>query len=205
MRRGRALTALIAVVLVAGCAQQPRVASVSWEFHSAQMEALREWHLLGKLGYRHGDDGGSAWIDWHQQGDRFEVRLHGPFGAGATHIHGDAQGATLSQSGHPDQLAATPAALTTELFGWTLPVEQLQYWVRGVPDPSLPFAALAVDAEGVLSQLNQHQWTLQFLDYRDTPAGSLPGRILAVHTAPDAPSLQVTLIIKRWQLAGDEG
>ncbi len=201
----RALRVLIGVALLAGCAQQPRIDSMPWQAHSEQMQALQEWHLLGKLGYRRGADGGSAWIDWRQQGDSFSVRLQGPFGAGATHIHGDAQGAVLSQSGSPDESAATPAALTAELFGWTLPVEQLRYWVRGVPDPRLPVAALEVDARGVLIRLRQHDWMLQFLDYRATPAGSMPGRILAAHDAPDAPPLKVTLIIKSWQVAGGGG
>lgn len=205
MRRCRALAALIAIAALAGCAQQQRIDSVPWQTHSEQMQALRGWHLLGKLGYRHGADGGSAWIDWRQQGESFDVRLHGPFGAGATYIRGDAQGAVLSQSGSPEQTAATPAALTTELFGWTLPVEQLRYWVRGVPDPGLPVAAFEVDARGVLIRLRQHDWLLQFLDYGATPVGRLPGRILAVYDAPDAPPLRVTLVIKSWQVAGDEG
>lgn len=197
----RGVAAIAAAAILAGCVSQPSSTAtprLQWQTHNARMLNLQDWHLEGKLGYRSNGNGGSARVDWRQLGERFDVHLSGPFGAGITRIHGDDGGAVLSQAGRGDRLAPTPSALTEELFGWTLPVEQLRYWVRGVPDPHLPVAAFRVDAAGTLSYLQQQGWQLRFSDYGATVGGTLPGKIVANREIPGAIGIHVTLVIKAW-------
>lgn len=196
-----ALAAILATVILAGCANQPYPPAlpVAWKEHNTRMLGLRDWHLEGKLGYRGNGDGGSAWIDWQQSGEGFDVHLSGPFGAGTTRLHGDEGAAVLSQSGHGDRVAANPSLLTADLFGWTLPVEQLRYWVRGIPDPQLPVTALRLDAGGTLAYLQQEEWQLQFSDYSATAAGVLPSRIVANRNEPGTGAIAVILVIKAWR------
>jgi len=198
-----AVATVVLVALLAGCASAPTpvgTPTVPWETHNKRVLDTQEWHLEGKMGYRGNGEGGSAWVDWRQTGASFEVHLSGPFGAGVTRLYGDDQGAVLSEAGHEDRIAPTPGLLTAELFGWTLPVEQLRYWVRGVPDPQLPVSAMDLNVQGVLGYLQQQGWELRFDDYRPTPIGILPGKILASRDSTEAGAIRVTLVVKAWHL-----
>ena len=105
----------------------------SWSAHQAEMENIDNWQIKGKLAYRNREDSGSAWFDWTQHGESFTIYLSGPFGVGTVQITGNAQAITLSQPGEADISSHSSRALTQRLFGWQLPVEQMRYWVRGIP------------------------------------------------------------------------
>ena len=185
---GTVLTALLALI-IAGCASQPGERATA----TADPAALEHWQVVGKLGYRSPDKNGRAWIDWRQQKDTYQVRLTGPFGAGATEIRGDGDSAVLSQSGEQDVTAASGEALSAELFGWPFPVTELRYWIRGLSAPSSRADSTA-NPDGTLSTLSQRGWQLQFSDYGARERWRLPGRIRG-HNG----DYGFTLVIKTWQ------
>ncbi|MGV6807710.1 MAG: hypothetical protein ACWA5K_07410, partial [bacterium] len=60
------------IILISGCAGISS-APEPFVFGDQQKEnliALRDWRIDGKLGYRDSASGGSAWVDWRQQGSR---------------------------------------------------------------------------------------------------------------------------------------
>ncbi len=194
-------------LLLSACAQQTirthedknQPAPASWAAHKKQMQAITQWHMKGKIGYRSPADGGSAWVDWRQQNDEFEMFLSGPFGAGVVRIFGNKHFATLRQADVEDISTRSAAALTVKLFGWQLPVDELAYWVRGIPAPRTAVTSRAFNAEGLLDNFEQTGWHLELSRYRDTGAGKLPGKVLATHD-----KLRFTLVIKDLDLTADD-
>ena len=192
------LSALI-LTSMAGCSVQPlQPNSTNWDQHQLQLQQLEYWQLMGKMGYQQSGDGGSAWIDWQQQGASFDVRLSGPFGAGTTHIHSDPEITQLQQAGKQPVFATTAAELTQQLFGWQWPMEQLRYWVRGVPAPHSPTENQVFNEAGLLDKLEQAGWQLQFSRYQSTEGWILPGKIRGKLLA-DNGDTSFTLVIKSWR------
>lgn len=190
------------IIFVGGCAgQSPQLPATiaNWQKHTQHLQELDLWLLEGKLGYRDSRDGGSAWVNWQQSGTTFNVQLHGPFGTGATRILGDNNHAELQQSGRDTRMATSPAALTEQLFGWQWPVDQLQFWVRGIPSPHEPTTLRAHNAEGTLATLQQSNWQLEFTGYEQVDQWILPTRING-----SSGEFSFTLVIKRWH-TGDTG
>jgi len=165
--------------------------SAKWRQHYSRMLALTQWHVQGKIGYHGNQEAGSAWLDWQQQGDRFHLLLSGPFGAGTVAISGDSHEVTLRQPGHPDHIAASPAQLSIDVLGWELPIEELTYWIRGIPAPGASAQSRIFTEEVLLSSFQQAGWQLQLDKYRDTSAGRLPGKLRATRGAT-----RVTVVIK---------
>lgn len=185
----------LTLLLLAGCAPlKPPPETATWESHKQAILDLHQWRLEGKLGYRSPGDNGSARINWHQQGEAFELLLSGPFGAGGARIRGDSNHAVLSQSGREDIEAPDPARLTAWVFGWQLPVQAMAAWVRGVPAPGIEHQQLTFNDHGRLATLSQSGWHLSFEEYRDHDGLVLPGRI----RGSDG-SVAFTLVIKHWQ------
>lgn len=165
----------------------------SWPAHQAEMTSIDSWQLKGKLAYRNNADSGSVWFDWTQHGDNFKIFLSGPLGVGTVQISGSPQAVTLSQPGEADINAHSSSSLTQRLFGWQLPVEQIRYWVRGIPASSSNAVIKTFNTEGLLDYLQEDDWQLTVSRYQTGPHGPLPGKIEGHND-----ELAFTLLLKAW-------
>ena len=160
------------------------------------MASIDNWQIKGKLAYRNNTDSGSAWFDWIQHGDNFTIYLSGPFGVGTVQISGNAQAITLSQPGEADISSHSSSALTQRLFGWQLPVEQMRYWVRGIPANASGRALETFNKEGLLATLQEDGWQININRYQTGPRGPLPGKIKG-----SSNELAFTLLLKTWSFS----
>ena len=194
------LCALLSIVLAQGCAllqptppapPPPPGTQVDWVQHVRQLTLLREWKIKGKIGVRNESDGGSAYIDWNQSFDSFYITLSGPLGQGTTIVSGNPTGARLEQS-DGTYVAETPDQLVLEHTGWQIPINDLLYWVKGMPAPTGD-PVYTRNKLGTLASLQQDGWQLQYANYAMVMGTLLPQKI---KIAKD--HLKVTLIIKQW-------
>ena len=188
---------LLITALLGACSftnQQRNTGVANWDQHINSLEQLDQWQIEGKLGYRDSSDGGSAWLNWHQKQESFNVTLNGPFGTGTTKIIGADNYAQLQRAGHEHITATSPSALTELLFGWQWPVEQLQFWVKGIPAPYAPKQSFSHNTDGTLALLKQSNWTLKFSNYEKTGNWVLPGKIKGQNG-----DYHFTLVVKNWQ------
>lgn len=170
----------------------PAGTQVSWPNHVRSLTLLQQWQIQGKIGVRTRDDAGSAYIDWNQAQDSFYITLSGPLGQGTTIISGNPTGARLQQS-DGTWIAESPDQLVQEHTGWEIPINNLLYWVKGMPAPGGKPVSTH-NSLGTLATLEQDGWRLIFDQYSPQLGTLLPCRIRI-----QKDQLQVTLIIKRWQ------
>ncbi|GAA5524002.1 outer-membrane lipoprotein LolB [Microbulbifer aestuariivivens] len=184
------------LMLLSACASQAPQPPAAPEQPVLQ---LQQWTIKGKLGVRSSSDNGSANLTWQQQSQPFyRILLTGPMGAGSTVISGTPAGVSMQRGDAPTTHAATPSQLTAQTLGWPLPVEQMFYWVRGLPAPGQS-SGEERDAQGLLQSLRQAGWQLSFSGYQNIGAYVLPTRIKA-ETRQAAGPVKVTLVIKEWLL-----
>lgn len=190
---------LLFTLLLNSCAtprtkiEDPLISNI--EKHQRQLRLLKHWTLEGKLGYQNQREGGSALIHWQQDHQDFALRLSGPFGFKTTRIIGDNRHAELQQSGLTHYTATSASELTNYLFGWTWPVDELLYWIKGIPAPDATVISQLFDDKGRLSELSQSGWHLRFSNYQQAGNHVLPGRI-----SGNSGELRFTLVIKNWQI-----
>lgn len=180
----RALVVLC-VLVAAGCQTTPMT-------QGERAHDLRSWDLSGRLGYRAGDEGGSASIDWQQREEQGELNFSGPLGIGSARIVWHPGYAELD-NGKEKVVANSSAGLAYRLTGMQLPIEALQFWVRGLAWPLLD-STPQFDQLGQISALEQAGWSVQFDRYAPVDGLQLPFRIRAHHD-----DQRFTLIIKDWQ------
>jgi outer membrane lipoprotein LolB len=190
--RGGLPLALALLVLLGGCVQQPRVEPPDWTAHREAVSARGVWDLQGKIGLRSPGRAGSAFLSWNQQSDNYRLVLSGALGLGRLVLEGDASGVSWQgkdgkRRHHPD-----PAAMIAEAWGWTVPVNALRFWIRGIPDPSLPVEDQVLH-EGLATRFRQSGWIVMPQNYSDASGLRLPSRVRLEH---DAAALTVS--ISRW-------
>jgi len=190
------------ILLLAGCAGfGPRETlegtgdPARWAEHRQQVATLDGWQITGKVGLRVPPPGesGSATLFWLQRQDYFDIRLSGPLGGGAARLTGRAEAATLEVAGQGRFEASSPQALLADNLGWSLPVEHLLWWVRGLPAPDSR-SRLTLDGEGRLARLEQDGWRIEYPRYAEHQGYWLPERIKL-----SGQDLEVTLVLKEWQ------
>ena len=97
---------------------------------------------------------------------------------------------------------AALGTLIQDRMGWPIPVDALQWWVRGLAAPG-EIDGRELDGEGRLMQLDQLGWRVVFKRYRTDPdqdAVSMPVRLEAGRE-----NYRVKLAISGWRLGRDEG
>lgn len=196
----RCLFIILPLILISGCAHQSSLTPPQNILeHQRQMQAIGDWQLTGKLGIRTATDSGSASLKWAQEIAHYQINLSGPLGQKSMIITGTPGKVRLEQSGEPAQEAKTAEALIKKSAGWTLPVAQLAYWVRGVPAPKLRITHLQQNQSGLIAQLTQAGWSISYSNYRDQSFNGvnlpLPGKITAEYN-----DVRLILVIRNWQL-----
>jgi outer membrane lipoprotein LolB len=174
----RVAAAVSLALLVAGC-QTPAPPSTPvvsaearsrWAQTEQRLAAVRFFDLRGRIASS-GLGGGSGDLSWVQNDDHFVVQFSGALGLGALRVEGTPQDPVIITKDGRYGAEDAQAVLRREL-GAPLPLDDLRYWVLGLPRPQAP-ATIALDEQGRLSQLDQDGWHLDYLDYRAAPIREL--------------------------------
>lgn len=169
-----------------------------WTAHAAGLAPLTAWSLRGRLAVRTDDHGGQATLSWERAAVRDSIRLDGPFGQGVVRVTQDADGAQLLDAEAREYRAATAGELLYRYTGWELPIDELGWWVRGLPAPGAA-STRVLDEAGRLRSLSQQGWRVQYERYLRVGAVELPGRLTLVRAADSSrPGMEVRFVIERW-------
>lgn len=168
----RVILVLLTSMLLSACSLLPGKQALQ-----QQLSTLDNWQVRGKLSVRSPQDSVTGYLNWRQQNDSYEIFISGPFGQGSSELRGDDQHASLLLPGwqQPRQ-AANAAQLMQTYMGWNFPVSDIRYWVKGQPSPGSEDSA-QYDDNGLLTQLNQHGWQVDYSRYQYQQGQWLPGLI----------------------------
>jgi outer membrane lipoprotein LolB len=183
---------LALLMLASGCSIQSRPPLPAELLAMQDNIALTNWQLSGKLGIRNQQQTKSAYLNWKQCGESFDIRLSGPLGQGGARLQGSRESVTL-QTKDKTSSASDPEQLLQQQLGWSMPISQLQYWVRGIPSPNQGYRNNPGD-----NGFEQAGWHISYLQLQQVDSLTLPAKAIATH-----PRLKLTLLLKNWQLDPD--
>ena len=192
----RSLLVLFLLVTLASCARVPPLPDVddpdlAWQQHQLRLEQVTDWRLNGRLLVVNDHETWNTSIHWRQQGAAYQLMITAPLGQGSLRLVGDVGQVTLETHQGERWQSGDPEALLANQLGWRVPVAALRYWVMGLPAPGPHRREL--NSAGLLAQLSQGEWEIEFRDYRDRDGLLLPGRVFANnHQA------RVRLVIGEW-------
>jgi outer membrane lipoprotein LolB len=129
-------TCLILFILTLwGCAHKPPPLNLppGWVIQKQQLEQYQSWQLRGKLAYKRGDEAFSANLRWQESPPNTSLRLFNTLGITLVDLSVTPEQAVLDVD---DQTYTDSNAqdLLLQTTGWDIPVNQLQRWIKGLPD-----------------------------------------------------------------------
>lgn len=150
------------------------------------------WQAKGKLALRIGDKSQSANFSWKQKKFDFIIHLYGPLGQGSAYI--TKKGARYTLKSKDGTLEAGSAEeLMLKANGWSIPVSNLIYWLRGLPAVKAPIQASSFYTTGALETLTQNDWKMRYSTYQEKSGYLVPKKMKATRD-----NLKLTLSIKSW-------
>ena len=143
---------LLASLLLCGCETLPPV-----------QDTARDLALSGRIKIAQTEQSSTFNFRWAQTSDGFDAYFWGVMGAGTTRLYGDSD--TLAIEGRELRTSGPAEEILEAQLGWSLPVELLLSWVRGVPEESMPTRALGRNADGAIEYFEQQGWRLRFEEF----------------------------------------
>lgn len=193
--------------LLAACAPHPRAASelpVDDEAKAVEAKPVAEqeretakvssWEISGAMAAKSKNKAWSASLNWLQRGiNNYQMRLFGPLGSGTVII--EKKGGTVTYRDGPKTASSRNASeLLLKQTGIRLPVNNLYYWVRGLPAPG-SVQGEKRDQYNHLSQLKQGGYVINYARYTSVKGKDLPSKIyLQGH------GLSIKLVIRSWKI-----
>ena len=177
-----------------GMTDQP---PAGWTTRAASLGELDHWKLTGKLAVRQPSDSGTAIINhWIQDGEAYDLALSSSFlGMGSTTLKGVPGFIELTLPNGETYRSGEPEALVEAATGWQLPLENLTWWIRGLPSPASDYRLL-FDDQGTLAIIRQNGWEIRYDRWQTFLSSypTLPARITALKAEK-----RVRLVVSDWQ------
>ncbi len=191
----RFLSPAILVLAISGCAVQGGVALPDlsdWETRTRVLAGLDDWQFNGRIGVSSSGDGFNGKLRYYQCDDDFRATVSGPLGFGSIQIQGDRQQVTVIDKDGEVWMLTDPEVDLLVMYGWTIPVSSLRYWALGIPDPG-GLAFTEFDDQGRLTSLEQGNWHVKFVKYRQGGGQSMPRLLTAI-----SGDNKVRMVIDNW-------
>lgn len=185
-------------LLVTGCASKPEP-SISRPLPATEREqaldAMTEFKVVAALGVKAPGENVSGTLNWQQRGEYYEASMTNFLGLSVFELQTHAGGATVQVNGETHQ-AMSAGALLDYLSGWSLPIEEMQLWLKGLPGPSSE--NLRRDGMGrlisfTLTDSRLKQWQVSYSDFFPD-AKSLPRKMQL-----QSGDTRLKLVIREWQ------
>jgi outer membrane lipoprotein LolB len=177
-----------------GMTDQP---PANWTTRASSLGELDHWKLTGKLAVRQPSDSGTAIINhWIQDGEAYDLALSSSFlGMGSTTLKGVPGFIELTLPNGENYRSGEPEALVEAATGWQLPLENLTWWIRGLPSPASDYRLL-FDDQGTLAIIRQNGWEIRYDRWQTFLSSypALPSRITALKE-----DKRVRLVVSDWQ------
>lgn len=195
----RLLVGAALLLLVNGCAQSPKLLdrsnSLLWLEHKTGVSAINSWDIKGRIAVKSKTESGTLTLSWNQLDQDYELRFIAPFGQGTYILKGSPNYVELQGPGNKILVAATAEQLLFATLGWTLHLDGLKYWIRGIPEPGVEHSRIHLDEQGRLLGMRQSGFNVTVSRYVEKDGVSLPEKI-----SINGDTVQLKLVIQNWKI-----
>ncbi len=175
------LAVLAISVFVAGCAGPRYLDDLSEQFTNA----LVHWEIRGRISFREGSKGEIARINWQRKAENHSMEIYGGFGSRRIRIQQDSNGAVFENTEGEKIVGSSVQEVLLSKTGWNLPIEELMYWVVGLPYPEPGTDAITKNYNnGRVKSIHQSDWTVLLSRYREFDGYELPTRVRIIVKNP---------------------
>ncbi|MGH1470959.1 MAG: lipoprotein insertase outer membrane protein LolB [Cellvibrionaceae bacterium] len=184
------------IIFLVACASQPPLHLIdNLSDYQLRLLAISDWQLRGKIVVRSRGESDKAKFMWRNSEDAYKIRLSGALGMGTTYIKGDKKSVRLEQNGKAPVEASSPEQLVLDQLGRDIPISHLHFWVRGLPTTEIKIDHIRYDDNGMIKQLIQAGWILNYESFSVNGEWNLPSKMTAIRE-----DIELELSVSKWTI-----
>lgn len=185
---------------LSGCATTPLLEPSTdphqldlWQQHQARLQSLQHWRVEGRAAILARGSGGQVAFAWQREPGQQTLSIRTPLGQNVMQLTQTAQGVVLIDPEGTIHQGNDGEALLREILGWSVPLESMHAWLRGLPASRKE--AFLLDEHGRIKLLQSNGWRIEYQRYSLIQGLALPSRLELTHT-----DLTLRLVVDRWRL-----
>jgi len=157
------------------------------------LEEANHWKLNARVAIRLPKESHTASLNWQKDNKTFDFYLSGAFGVTIAHIIQGKKQASLEVAKSEKLYHKDIEFLVHNTLGWSFPIHQLSYWVKGLPSGN-DKEIITRDSFDRIEHIGFEEWEISFSKYKKYRGFILPKIITAKH-----PNLTLKIVAKKWQ------
>jgi outer membrane lipoprotein LolB len=171
----------------------------AWARYQAELAEIDSWEMHARSAIFVNQEVYQVGINWQRQQDRFTLLIEAPFGQGVFRVEsypagGNSEPVMLTMPDGRKYLDDSAENLLDRVFGWSIPVSGLEWWIKGLPQGVADYS-FDLRGDGRLKSLLQNGWKVNYLEYFgvQSAAQGLPKKMYLKHQ-----DLAMKIVIERW-------
>ncbi|MEW4981751.1 MAG: lipoprotein insertase outer membrane protein LolB [Cycloclasticus sp.] len=152
--------------------------------------AIKHWRLLGRLSVRNASESWLTKLEWRHELSVDDLTLSTSLGGVVAKLRYSNHGIVLV--GADAQARRVSENELQSLLGYSPPLAQLKYWVRGLPDPNIGVRMSEQQIAGVFA-FQQDGWAVKLERFAKVGEMVLPSKI-----SLSKERLKIKLVVDEW-------
>ncbi len=190
---------ILLAMIAAGCSISPHTRvelPLSQNEREAKIQQLVKFSIDASISVKAPGDSVTGSLQWHQQGPHYQAAMSSLIGLSIFELETSAAGAKVVADGkthHGD----SAAELLNYLSGWSLPIEDMPLWIRGLPSHNsqrVQRDSLGRVQSFMLIDSQQRSWQVTYTEFF-ADSLSLPRKITLQST-----DSRLKLVIREWTI-----
>lgn len=173
------LLGLVCLILLSGCQHIYEPKNLKGRtvetpaYRQAQLAKVKFWRADGVFSIQQtGHKSEIANFTWDEANQKnYRISIISALGLYQVQIYYQFHSVQLWKNGSHVYNAKTPEKLMQKVLGWSLPISEVRYWLKGSPAKNAGPYVVRYDAYGHISSLVQKGWMVNFSDYRTNVNG----------------------------------
>jgi outer membrane lipoprotein LolB len=195
----RIILLLILTAFISGCGlvqkqsnQPPQPQPINRK-NETLLKQFVDWKIHGRISLKTLEDTSIISIRWQQNKEDIKLRLYGSMGKTYARLVKKNGVATLTVE-NKSYTDSNARYLLWTVLGWDLPIDQMQYWIKGITAPGNIESEIQRNDKGLLSSFDYKNWHAEFEQYKNFKSYQLPTKIILTH-----PKLRIRFSIQSWR------
>ena len=169
-----------------------------WQQRQQQMSSFSNWGIRGRVALFVNNDVYNLGLNWTLSDHHSSLKLEAALGQGMVQLEKNGTEVSLMTSEGASYYGQNAEQVLQQSTGWSIPVDGLEYWIKGINHP-LSGHTQTLDNAGLASSLTQDHWKINYLDYTRAELEQYDYPLLPHKIYMKRDNIALKIVVDQWQ------
>ena len=169
-----------------------------WQQRQQQLSSFQHWGIRGRVALFVDNEVYNLGLNWTLSENHSSLKLEAALGQGMVQLEKNGSEVSLMTSEGDSYYCQNAEQVLQQSTGWSIPVDGLEYWIKGINHPQSDHTR-KLDNAGLASSLTQDRWKINYLDYTRAELEQYDNPLLPHKIYMKRNNIALKIVIDQWQ------